>query len=104
MENEKNVQLLLKIVPMRIKRLAYTALIFIMAATSTLAQCSMCRSNLSNAENSLELSQRVNTAILVLLIPTLVIIGGLVRLVFKYRNAQGTYVNIRSTSGQRSIK
>ena len=89
---------------MRIKRLASIVSIIFMVATSALAQCSMCKANLTNAENSVELSQRVNSAILVLLLPTLGIIGGLVRLVFKYRNAQGTYVNIRSTSRQRSIK
>ncbi len=48
----------------------------------------MCKANVAHAENAAEVSARMNQAVLVLLIPTFLIIGGIVRLVFKYRNHQ----------------
>ena len=57
------------------------------AATSAIAQCAMCKANIANAENAAEVSGRMNSAVLVLLIPTLLVIGGIVRLVFKYRHS-----------------
>ena len=62
-------------------------------AASARAQCSMCRANVSGAENSTQLAPTVNAAILVLLIPTIVILGGLIRLVFNYRNFQNDQEN-----------
>jgi len=47
--------------------------------------CPMCKSSIANAENATELSQTVNVAVLVLLIPTISIIIGLAGLIYKYR-------------------
>ena len=54
--------------------------------TTTLAQCAMCKANIAGAENSAEVSSAINTGVLVLLIPTLAIIGGVIRLILKYRS------------------
>jgi len=64
-----------------------SAAILVTAATQVIA-CPMCKANLANAENSAEVATTINTAILILLAPTLVMIGGLVKLVFKYRHYQ----------------
>jgi len=61
----------------------------------------MCKANVAHAENAAEVSARMNLAVLVLLIPTFLIIGGIVRLVFKYRNFQNEHDNIRSARAQR---
>src|SRR5262245_66543828 len=66
----------------------------ILAAASQTFACPMCKANVANAENSDEISATVNTAILILLAPTLALIGGLVELAFKYCH----YVNF-TTSG-----
>lgn len=65
--------------------LASTALL-VSTSTSALAQCAMCKANIAGAENSADVSSAVNSGVLVLLIPTLAIIGGVIRLIFKYRN------------------
>ena len=75
---------------MNFNRLVKSALClaaFIVAnSISALAQCAMCKANIANAENASEVSDTVNSAVLVLLIPTLLVIGGVIRLVFKYRH------------------
>ncbi len=48
--------------------------------------CPTCKASISADGNAGELAQTINSAILVLLVPTLLIIGGLIRLVFKYVN------------------
>lgn len=67
------------------------------------AQCAMCKANVAHAQNAAEVAPTVNAAVLVLLIPTLLVIGGLVKLVLKYRHApsDNTYVNLRSADAQR---
>jgi hypothetical protein len=59
--------------------------------------CPTCKASIGADENSAELAQTVNSAVLVLLVPTLLIICGLVRLVFKY-------VDFRSSDSQRNIE
>ncbi len=54
----------------------------------TVVLCPMCKSSIVNAENAAELSQTVDTAILALLLPTIAIIIGLIRMVLKYRHPQ----------------
>jgi hypothetical protein len=58
--------------------------IMIAIAGSAFAFCPMCRAHIANAEDSTVLSQNINSAVLVLLVPTLLIMCGLIRLVFKY--------------------
>lgn len=88
------------------------AAILIVSAAQAFA-CPMCKANIANAENAAEVATTVNTAILVLLAPTLAIIGGLVKLVFKYRNFQNgessadssrsvdSYVNLTTSGSER---
>ncbi len=86
---------------MGFKRLANSMLnavmILIVAAAQALA-CPMCNANVASAENAADTAQTINAAILVLLIPTFVIIGGLIRLVYKYRHF---YVNLRTSDSER---
>ena len=87
---------------MEFKRLANSmlnaAVILIAAAAQALA-CPMCNANVANAENAADTAKTFNAAILVLLIPTFVIIGGLIRLVYKYRHY---YVNLRTSDSERN--
>jgi heme/copper-type cytochrome/quinol oxidase subunit 2 len=78
-------------------------------AIHALAQCAMCKANIANAENAAEVSGRMNSAVLALLIPTLLVIGGIVRLVFKYRHSindtppsPDSYVHFRPSDTQRN--
>lgn len=59
--------------------------VLLVKTATTLAQCAMCKTNIAGADNAAEVSSAINTGVLVLLIPTLAIIGGVVRLIFKYR-------------------
>lgn len=68
------------------KSVFQTLALVVMATATALAQCAMCKANIAGAENSAEVSRTINTGVLVLLIPTLAIIGGVVRLILKYRN------------------
>lgn len=77
-----------------------------LSTMSAMAQCAMCKANIANAETAAEVSGKMNSAVLVLLIPTLLVIGGLVWLVFKYRHSTNeispnSYVNFRSSDTQR---
>lgn len=66
----------------------------------------MCKTNIAHAQNAAEVAPTINAAVLVLLIPTLLLIGGLVKLVLKYRHAptDNTYVNLRSADAQRAAQ
>jgi hypothetical protein len=55
------------------------------AAAQALA-CPMCKTNIINAENGAETATTINTAILFLLIPTLALIGWLIKIAFTYRH------------------
>src|SRR5215470_16003793 len=88
---------------MRLKRFANLLLLSaaaISAAASQTLGCPMCKASVANAENPDEISATVNTAILILLAPTLALIGGLVKLVFKYRN----YVNFTTSGSERDTQ
>jgi hypothetical protein len=61
-------------------------LLLLVAGEPIGAQCAMCKANVANAENAAEVSARVNRAVLVLLFPTFLLLGGIVRLIFNYRN------------------
>jgi heme/copper-type cytochrome/quinol oxidase subunit 2 len=104
---------------MKFKRLANSILktaAILIAAAVRVAGCPMCKASIANAENVAEVAKTMNAAILVLLIPVFVIIGGLVRLVFKYRNYQDevpsadssrsndSYVNLRTSDPERDTQ
>ena len=98
---------------MNFNRFAKSALclaaLIVANSISALAQCAMCKANIANAENAAEVSNTINTAILALLIPTLLVIGGVIRLVFKYRHSindnpisPDSYVHFRPSDTQRN--
>jgi hypothetical protein len=74
-----------------------------LAAAAPALGCPMCKASVANAENSDEISAAINTAILILLAPTLALIGGLVKLVFKYRHHQ-SYVNFTTSGSERDTQ
>ncbi len=78
------------------------AALIVATTVTALAQCAMCKANIANAENAAEVSSTINAAVLVLLIPTLLVIGGVVRLVFKYRHSTNSYVPFRPSDTQRN--
>jgi hypothetical protein len=63
--------------------------IFLAAAEAAFAQCAMCKSVLAGSENPAEAARTFNTAILVLFLPTLAILGAIAWLVFRSRHIQG---------------
>ena len=69
-----------------VKSIFHFSVLILLASAAALAQCAMCKVNIAGVENSADVSVAVNSGALVLLIPTLAIIGGVIRLVFKYRN------------------
>jgi len=79
-------------------------LLFLFASTATtFAQCAMCKTNIAGAENAAEVSSTLNIGVLILLIPALAVMGGVVRLVFKYRHSSpNSYVNFRPSDTQRN--
>jgi hypothetical protein len=82
----------------RISGLITLAVIFLRTVTGyAFGLCPTCKASIGDSENYAELSQTVNSAVLVLLVPTLLIICGLIRLVFKY-------VNFRSSDSQRDFE
>ena len=88
---------------MRLKRSANLLLLSAAAIAAAAAQtfaCPMCKASIANAENSDEISATINTAILILLAPTLALIGGLVKLAFKYRH----YVNFTTSGPERDTQ
>jgi hypothetical protein len=88
---------------MRLKRFANLLLLSAAAIPPAAARtfaCPMCKASVANAENSAEISATINTAILILLAPTLALIGGLVKLVFKYRH----YVNFTTSGPERDTQ
>ncbi|MDX2044449.1 MAG: hypothetical protein SF097_24780 [Acidobacteriota bacterium] len=68
------------------KSIFHSTVLIVLASAAVFAQCAMCKTNIAGAENSAEVSRTINFGVLVLLIPTLAIIGGVVRLIFKYRH------------------
>ncbi|MFN0109525.1 MAG: hypothetical protein ACKVZH_11780 [Blastocatellia bacterium] len=68
------------------KSIFYVATLIVSVSTTAFAQCAMCKANIAGAENSADVSSAINSGVLVLLIPTLAIIGGVIRLILKYRH------------------
>ena len=86
-----------------VKRTFTLAAIIASATTVSFAQCAMCKANIAGAENAADVSRTINLGVLVLLVPTLDIIGRLARLIFKYRHLSGnSYVNFRPSDTQRN--
>lgn len=82
-KSTKNTKLAAKLLTAFVVSLAF---VLLKTTVTAFAQCAMCKTNISGAENSAEVSSAINTGVLVLLIPTLAIIGGVIRLILKYRH------------------
>src|SRR5215468_6410542 len=88
---------------MRLKSSVNKLLLSAAAILATASQgfaCPMCKATVANAENPDEISAPINMAILILLAPTLALIGGLVKLVFNYRH----YVNFTTSGSERDTQ
>jgi len=91
---------------MRLRRFAILSLntaVIIAAAPTRIFACPMCKASVAHAENAGELASTINTAILILLVPALALIGAMVKLVFKYRHYQN-YVNLTSPGSERDTQ
>jgi hypothetical protein len=82
---------------MNLGRILATLAVVLLRTITGFGLCPTCKATIGDSANSAELSQTVNSAVLVLLVPTLLIICGLIRLVFKY-------VNFRSSDSQRDFE
>jgi hypothetical protein len=82
---------------MNIGRVLPILAVILLRTVTGIGLCPTCKATIGDGANSAELSQTVNSAVLVLLVPTLLIICGLIRLVFKY-------VNFRSSDSQRDFE
>ena len=80
------VPFVVKLISAQTKTAIKLSIILIATTATTFAQCAMCKANIAGAENAVEVSRTINTGVLVLLIPTLAVIGGVIRLIFKYRH------------------
>ena len=86
---------------MSLRRIAAAASLVLAASLPARAQCAMCRASLAHSENPAAAARPITTAILLLLLPTLLIIGGLVRMIFHYRHLQNDHVHLRSSDTER---
>ncbi len=91
---------------MRFKRwanLAGRSAALLLASAVRTVGCPLCQTSIASGETAAETAQTINSAVLVLLVPVVVIIGGLARLVFKYRNYQAhSYVDRRPSDPERN--
>lgn len=68
---------------------AIAAVVTLLAHASVFAQCAMCKASIAGAENAAEAAKIMNTAVLVLLIPAIVLFSLFIGLVLKFRHSQG---------------
>lgn len=66
-----------------------TAGVLLAAADPALGQCAMCKSAIENSADAAAISEGLNLAALVLLIPPVTIFAGLFGVFYRYRNVQG---------------
>jgi heme/copper-type cytochrome/quinol oxidase subunit 2 len=72
-----------------IPRVLVAVVMMLACALPCAAQCAMCSASVANGENAAEMSQTLNSAVLILFFPTIGIISGFVGLVLKYRHSKG---------------
>jgi heme/copper-type cytochrome/quinol oxidase subunit 2 len=94
---------------MRSKR-AIRFTLFIAGAAATLfawsypalAQCAMCKNAVTGSPEAAKLSQSLNFAILILLIPPVLIFCGIFFVAYRYRKSRGTTETVQSLSEDES--
>lgn len=67
-----------------------------------LAQCAMCKNAVTGSPEAAKLSQSLNFAILVLLIPPVLIFCGIFVLAYRYRKSRGTMATAEEQSSSQS--
>lgn len=70
-------------------RVAFGLVMMLLTSAVVFAQCAMCKASIANSENAAEVSKIINTAVLVLLIPAVVLFSFVIGLVLKFRHSQG---------------
>ncbi|MEP7271075.1 MAG: hypothetical protein ABI882_06200 [Acidobacteriota bacterium] len=70
-----------------VRAISALGLWFLQMPGTGLAQCAMCRASLANSEDPGRVSADVNAGILILLLPTLLLIGAIAGLVMRYYRA-----------------
>jgi len=68
---------------------AIIAVALLAASTPAFAQCAMCKAALAGSDNPAEAAKTMNTAILVLFVPTIALICAIIGFVLRYRHSQG---------------
>ena len=66
------------------------AVLLIMTMPAVVAQCAMCKTGLTGSPEAGRLSQSLNFAIIILLIPPVLIFCGIFVLAYRYRKSRGT--------------
>jgi uncharacterized membrane protein len=64
-------------------------IVLLLMSLPAMAQCAMCKTAVTGSPEAGRLSQSLNTAVIVLLIPPVLIFCGMFVLAYKYRKAQG---------------
>lgn len=67
-----------------------------------LAQCAMCKNAVTGSPEAAKLSQSLNFAVIVLLIPPVLIFCGIFVVAFRYRKSREAELNTHSDGGDRS--
>ncbi len=66
--------------------------VLLLMSLPAMAQCAMCKNAVTGSPDAGRLSQSLNSAVLVLLIPPVLIFCGLFVLAYKYRKARGAEI------------
>jgi hypothetical protein len=73
-------------------KVAAASLLLLAVRFSAFAQCALCKSAIANSADAAKTAARINLGIILLLIPVLVILGAIIRLVYRYRDSFGSAV------------
>ncbi len=74
--------------------------VLLLMSLPAMAQCAMCKNAVTGSPDAGRLSQSLNSAVLVLLIPPVLIFCGMFVLAYRYRKARGSEVE-QSSPGRR---
>jgi heme/copper-type cytochrome/quinol oxidase subunit 2 len=80
---------------------AAAAVALFVLSSPALAQCALCKNAITGSPEAARLSQSLNFAILILLIPPVLIFCGIFVLAYRYRKARGTEPEPPDKDGER---
>ena len=69
-------------------------LMVLVLSAPAMAQCAMCKNSVTGSPSAARLSESLNAAIIVLLIPPVLIFCGIFLVAYRHRKARGSGVNI----------